>query len=539
MASFDHDVIVIGSGFGGAVSACRLAEAGMKVLVLERGRRWSPDTYPRDPGDAWLWNQDQPEHFNGWADLRTFSDMWVAAGAGVGGGSLIYANVSVDAKPEVFDKKWPTGVDHATLKPYYDRVGLMLGLSPIPDNQLTARYWLMKEGAEKLGWGDRFHKVPLAVSFDPGFDPERAPARADSHSRPWTNQHGVQQGTCVHCGNCDIGCQVKAKNTLDLNYLAVAERHGAEIRPLHLVVMVEPLGAAESTSSGGAAGGYRVHFDRLESGERHRGSATAARVILAAGSIGSTELLLRSRDEFRMLPRLSARLGKGWAFNGDFVTPTFYKGRKVSPSHGPTISSAIDLLDGVYKNQALFIEDGGMPNLAADFIAQRLKRLPGGRLGKLWKELGRHADVQDPLDGLMPWFGQAVDAADGELYLGRLWYMPWRRTLKMHWDYQASEATVNAMVEVHEQLSAATGGTPFVPPTWTVAKNLITPHPLGGCNMADSANDGVVDGYGQVFNYPGLHVMDGATLPRAIGLNPSKTIAALAERGAERIVKTA
>ena len=536
MPKFDHDAIVIGSGFGGAVSACRLAEAGQRVLVLERGRRWTPDTYPRAPGDAWLWRQDQPEHFNGWADLRTFSDMWVAAGAGVGGGSLIYANVSVEAKPEVFDAKWPAGINHPTLKPYYDRVAHMMGVQVLPDNQLTARYRLMQEGAEKCGWGDRFHKVPLAVSFDPGFDPERAPARDDSHSVPFTNIHGVQQGTCVHCGNCDIGCQVKAKNTLDLNYLAVAEQHGAEIRPLHLVVKLEPLGGATNAVAGG---GWRVHFDRLDGGQRLRSSATAQRVVLGAGSIGSTELLLRCRDEFRTLTGLSSQLGKGWAFNGDFVTPAFYKNRKVSPSHGPTISSAIDLLDGVYKKQALFIEDGGLPNLAADFIRQRLKKLPGGRLRQLWADLGGHADAQDPLSDMMPWFGQAVDAADGELYLGRLWYMPWRRTLKMHWDYRASEATVNAMIEVHQMLSAATGGTPFVPPTWTLAHNLITPHPLGGCNMADSADKGVVDGHGQVFGHPGLYVMDGAILPRAIGLNPSRTIAALAERGVERILATA
>lgn len=532
MAHFDHDAIVIGSGFGGAVAACRLAEAGMKVLVLERGRRWTPDTYPRKPTDDWLWNQDQPQLFNGWADLRTFSDMWVAAGAGVGGGSLIYANVSVEAKPEVFDHRWPQGITHATLKPHYDRVAQMMDVAPIPDNQLTARYWLMKEGAEKLGWGERFHKVPLAVSFDPDFDPQRAPARDDCHSKPFTNRHGMGQGTCVHCGNCDIGCQVKAKNTLDLNYLAVAERHHAEIRPLHLVMKIEPLGDAPGS-------GYRVHFDRLEGGQRHPGSATAARVVLAAGSIGSTELLLRCRDQHRTLPRLSGRLGKGWAFNGDFVTPSFHATRAVSPSHGPTISSAIDLLDGVYKGQALFIEDGGLPNLAAEFIRQRLKQLPGGKLKRFWQDLGGHADVQDPLNNLMPWFGQAVDAANGELYLGRLWYMPWRRTLKMHWDYRASEATVDAMVEVHQKLAAATGGKAFVPPTWTVLKNLITPHPLGGCNMADSPDRGVVDGHGQVFGHPGLHVMDGATLPRAIGLNPSRTIAALAERGSAHIVQHA
>ena len=532
MATFDHDVIVIGSGFGGAVAACRLAQAGHKVLVLERGRRWTPETYPRDADDPWLWNQDQPHLFNGWTDLRTFSDMWVAAGAGVGGGSLIYANVSVEAKPEVFDHRWPAGITHAALKPYYDRVAQMMDVQCIPDNQLTARYWLMKEGAEKLGWGNRFHKVPLAVNFDPQFDPERAPARDDCHTIYKPNQHGVVQGTCVHCGNCDIGCQVKAKNTLDLNYLAVAERHHAEIRPLHLAMRIEPLGAG----GGGTGGGYRVHYDDVGGGQRRPGSLTAQRVIVAAGSIGSTELLLRSRDQYGTLPRLSGQLGKGWAFNGDFVTPAFYGNRKVSPSHGPTISSAIDLLDGHFKGQPLFIEDGGVPNLAAEFVRQRIKGLRGGKLRQLWQELAEHADVQDPLDNMMPWFGQAVDAANGELYLGRLWYMPWRRTLKMNWDYRPSEATVEAMIAAHKALSAATGGTPFVPPTWTVLKNLITPHPLGGCNMGNTVADGVVDGHGQVFNYPGLYVMDGATLPRAIGLNPSRTIAALAERGAEHIV---
>ena len=436
----------------------------------------------------------------------------------------------------MFDARWPKGIDHPALKPYYDRVGHMLGLQLLPDNQLTARYLLMKEGAEKCGWGERFHKVPLAVSFDPDFDPERAPARDDSHSKPFINIHGVAQGTCVHCGNCDIGCQVKAKNTLDLNYLAVAEKHGAEIRPLHLVIKLEALGDGSDKSTGS---GWRVHFDRRDGGERIAGSLTAQRVIVAAGSIGSTELLLRCRDEHGTLPDLSPRLGKGWAFNGDFVTPAFYQGRKVSPSHGPTISSAIDLLDGVYKKQALFIEDGGVPNLAADFIRERLKMLPGGKLKQLWAGLGGHADVQDPLSNMMPWFGQAVDAADGELYLGRLWYAPWRRTLKLNWDYRASEDTVNAMVEVHKMLTAATGGTAFVPPTWTLANNLITPHPLGGCNMADSIEQGVVDGHGQVFGHPDLYVMDGATLPRAIGLNPSRTIAALAERGVERIVQQA
>lgn len=530
MSRLDFDAVIIGSGFGGSVSACRLAQAGQKVLVLERGRRWTPETYPREPNDPWLWNQDHPEHLNGWADLRTFADMWVAAGAGVGGGSLIYASVSVEAKPEVFDDpRWPQGLNYARLKPYYDRVAGMLDVQTLPDNQLNPRFHLMKEAAEANGWGDRFHKVPLAVRFDPAYDPNRPDPRGDQHTVYSNNPQGRQQGTCVHCGNCDIGCQVHAKNTLDLNYLAEAENHGAEIRPLHLVHAVEPLDRDGS-------GGWRVRFDRIADGERHPGSVTAQRVILAAGSIGSTELLLRSRDQYGTLHGLSPRLGHGWAFNGDFVTPTFYADRKLSPSHGPTISCAIDLLDGKVDGAALFIEDGGVPNMTGNFIRQRMKKPGWGKLRGFWKGLGQVTDADDPLDGMMPWFGQAVDAADGQLYLGRPWYAPWRRTLKMHWDYRASEAVVDAMVKTHERLSEATGGKAFIPPTWTVLKNLITPHPLGGCNMADSHERGVVDGHGRVHGYQHLYVMDGSTLPRAIGLNPSRTIAALAERNVEYLL---
>jgi cholesterol oxidase len=400
----------------------------------------------------------------------------------------------------------------------------MLDVQELPDNQLTERFKLMREAAQECGWGDRFRKLPLAVSFDPQWHESLPDAHNDRHSTPFTNAHGRPQGTCVHCGNCDIGCQVSAKNTLDLNYLAAAENKGAQILPLHLVVALEPRGT-----------GWCVHADKLEHGQRERACFTAQRVLLGAGSIGSTELLLRCRDQHRTLPALSPKLGQGWAFNGDFVTPTFFTSRKISPSHGVTISCAIDLLDRSAEGQALFIEDGGVPNLAADFIQRRLKRRHYGKLRSFWKELAQAVNAADPLSNMMPWFGQGIDAADGRLYLGRLWYAPWRRTLRMDWKYQRSEAVVNAMVAVHKQLSAATGGTPWVPPTWTYLKNLVTPHPLGGCNMGITAADGVVDANGCVFGYENLYVMDGAAIPRAIGLNPSRTIAALAERNVERV----
>lgn len=520
-----YDVIVVGSGFGGAVAACRLAEKGMRVLILERGRRWEPKDYPRKPEDAWVWDDSRPEKCNGWLDFRFFKDMWVAQGSGVGGGSLIYANVSIEAKPDVFDNGWPEEITYQALKPYYDKVGKMLNVQTLPESQATERYKLMKEGAEKLGYGARFQPVPLAVTFHSDWSYQLDDRFSETHSKRWVNPQGQEQGTCVHCGNCDIGCQVRAKNTLDLNYLPWAERHGAEIRPLHRVRYLEP-----------EKSGYRVHFDRIERGRFLPGSEAAARVILSAGSLGSTELLLRSRDQYKTLPKISPFLGRNWSSNGDFLTPAFYRDRHLTPPHGPTISCAIDFLDGSVDRQRFFVEDGGFPDLLINYLKAKIKT--GAKHSKIHlflQGLGRVIDEKSPLSNVMPWFGQGIDAADGRLYLGRAWPFFWRKTLKLDWDIKRSEEAINALINMHKRLSEATGGTPWVPPTWTVLKNLITPHPLGGCNMGVTPECGVVDHRGEVFGYKNLYVADGAIIPEAIGLNPSRTIAALAERIADLI----
>jgi cholesterol oxidase len=519
------DVVVIGSGFGGAVTACRLAEKGMKVMVLERGRRWDPSEYPRDLDDDWIYDPDEPEKQNGWLDFRMFDDMSVAQGAGVGGGSLIYANVSIEAKPHLFDHGWPPEITYAELKPYYDIVGRMMNVQTIPDNQLTKRFLLMKEGAEALGYGDRFLKLPMAVSFSQNFRLDREDPFNDKHSEPFTNEQGQQQGTCVHCGNCDIGCQVKAKNTLDLNYIPVAEKHGAEVRPLHVVRTITP-----------EANGYAVRFDRIQDGRLVPGAVSARRVIVAAGSLGSTELLLRCRDQYKTLPGISRFLGRNWSSNGDFLTPAFYDDRTISPTQGTTISSAIDFLDGAVDNAQFFIEDGGFPNVLRNYIQAKIKS--GATLRKnriLVAAIKGLFNEDDPLNNVMPWFAQGIDAADGVLSLKRIWYMPWRRRLSMDWEIDRSEPTIDAIVNMHKRLAKATRGNPWVPPTWSVLKNLITPHPLGGCNVGRTPADGVVNHLGEVFGYPNLYVADGAIIPEAIGLNPSRTIAALAERIAKHI----
>lgn len=524
----DFDAVVIGSGFGGSVMACRLSEAGYRVVVLERGRRWDKTTYPREPTDAWIWDQDSPEHRNGWIDLRIFPRMSVAQGAGVGGGSLIYASVSVEPPAETFEQGWPREITSDQLRPYYARVGEMLDVQRLPESQWTARTKLMKEAAAAIGHADRFKTVDLAVTFDPNWTYEQDDPHDPSRSKRFMNRQGREQGTCVHLANCDIGCEVGAKNTLDLNYLARAEDHGADIRPLHLVRNVEP-----------GDSGYRVHFDELIDGGRKSGSVSGRIVIVAGGSLNSTELLLRARDEFGTLPGVSSTLGHNWSSNGDFVTPAWYSGRQIFPTRGPTISSAIDFLaEHDVDGQQMFIEDGGFPNLLSDWLLKQSSHFPRSFRHAMLVRAFRYALRREaPLREVMPWFAQGRDAANGHLRLRKRWW--WFGSLQLHLDWNVSESRklMDGIVAMHRKLSTSTGGRPYTPPTWTWAKDLITPHPLGGCNMGNGPESGVVDHKGEVFGYRNLFVVDGSTVPEALGLNPSKTIAALAERSASIITR--
>lgn len=560
--STDYDAIILGSGFGGSVTALRLSQAGYKVLVLERGRRWqSPDfprpqadatDYPRQLTDPWLWDQSNPERFNGWVDFRVFPNMTVAAGAGVGGGSLIYANVSVEAAPQSFEQGWPREITWEEITTYYQMVGDMLDVQKVPENQLTSRFQLVREGAQAIGEGKRFMPLELAVSFDPewSYDPINGESpRQLKYSKRFTNKHGFEQGKCVHLGNCDIGCEAQAKNVLEYNYLGLAENAGAVVRPLHMAAKI----AAQD-------GGYRVFYDRIDPKARRRqsGSSTGRLVILACGSLGSTELLLRCRDEFGTLPRISRFLGHNWSSNGDFLTPAIHE-RAASPTHGPTISGAIDFVQEPYEGERFFIQDGGFPDLLGNQLRRR--SLQGRhRLVKAFLDFAHQMlpqadpndDERDPLSALMPWFAQGQDYADGLLKLRRKFWIFGKRELFLEWDIQQSEKTIETIIRMHERLAKATGGKTLVPPTWTLFKDLITPHPLGGCNMSDppgqgrvwtdgrgrqrKSDEGVVDHKGEVFGYRNLFVADGAVIPEAIGRNPSRTIAALAERVAKHIV---
>ena len=517
----DYDAIVIGSGFGGSVSACRLAQAGARVLVLERGRRWDRATYPSVTGKDWLWDQHNPTAHNGWIDLRVFEHMAVAQGAAVGGGSLIYANISAVPARSVFDAGWPHEITYDDLAPHYATVGRVMNVQPVPANQWTPRMHLMRDAADAIDAGERFRLLDLAVSFDPAFDNAAPPAGDVSRTSWHRNAQGVEQGTCVHCGNCDIGCPVDAKNTLDRTYLALAESHGAEVRPLHLVTAI----AQDGT-------GWRVSYQDLASAGR-AGQATADRVVLAAGSLGSTEMLLRCRDVLKTLPNISQRLGHGWSSNGDFLTPAVYRDRQPQPANGPTITCAIDFLDRSRDGQSFWIQDGGFPNLLADLMAAAGTAHPAMQAFCNW--LRSEVLTRAPLDNVMPWFAQGVDAANGQLRLRRRFEVVGDWDLTLDWDVEQSRKLMDAIVRTHQELSRATDGDPLVPPSWSLMHYLITPHPLGGCGMGADPSTGVVDHLGEVFGYPNLFVLDGAIVPEAVGVNPSRTIAALAERAMQTV----
>jgi cholesterol oxidase len=524
--SKQFDVIVIGSGFGGAVTACRLAEAGARVLVLERGRRWTVKTYPRGSDDAWVYEHTKPEKANGWLDLRFYPGMAVVMGAGVGGGSLCYSSVVIEANPERFAQGWPAEITHAELVPYYDKVRQMLAVRAIPTGQLTNRYKLLARGARAIGHTDRFKSLPLALSFDPEWNYDLPNPLDHSHSKPFINGQGQEQGTCIHLGNCDIGCDVKAKNTLDFNYIPQAERHGAEVRPLHIVRYVEPTGQ-----------GYRVVFDQIKDGELVRGAESAERVVLAAGSLGSTELLLRSRDQYHTLPNVSRFLGQRWSANANVLTPAFYpKDADLQQSIGPTISGGLEFMDGAIQGQRFMIEDDGFPNMLLNAMTDKVRSGRSGLLARaLRSHLQRGLDEQNPTRNLMVWLGAGVDAADGQLSLGREWFRPWRRDIKLKWNSAKSAPVINAILTIQKQLSEATGGKLSIPLYWRILRSMVTVHPLGGCCMGTTAENGVVNHFGEVFGHPHLYVADGAIIPQPIGRNPSMTIAALAERIATSI----
>jgi len=513
-----YDAVVVGSGFGGAVSACRLAQAGLSVAVLERGRRYDTSAFPRDTtrlDSGWLWERGQ-----GIFDVRPLNDVMVVQAAGYGGGSLVYANVQYRPPAELFDHGWPDGFNRAELDPYYDLVAYMLDVCPVAQDQpngLPPKTVLMEKVASDLGRSGQFFRPNLAVNFG---DP----------ARPRRNKFGVKQAGCSHCGECDIGCNTHAKNTLDLNYLAVAEQHGATV-----------VTQCEARHIASDADGYVVHFTDHVSGAD--GQVAAPQVFVCAGAVNSTELLLRSRDQHGALRNVSDRLGAGYSGNGDFLAFAFDTSpAPYLPSRGPTITTALVYDDKSPTERTWFaFEDGGYPRTAAALL-QLLNAdrtwLSGADLVR--DDIGSAASHARELTQRL-----ATDSDHAAVFLvmgrdranGTISFMPGADRICVHWDIPSNLPLYVQESAFCNDVAGALGGRYAANPAWTYLRQPVSVHNLGGCTMGQSPEQGVVDPDGEVFGHPGLHVLDGAILPSATGANPSHTIAAVAERCIERAIR--
>lgn len=517
----DFDVLIVGSGYGGAVCAARLAAArrrGVRIAVLERGREWAPGTFPahltsfnplaRRP--SWLGEQlsRNPLGLYGFYD---HGDVEVVVGSGLGGTSLINCAVAMEAEEAVFGQAaWPTPLrDRRELWSYYRRARRMLHARPTPGDRFPPKLQVHLDTAAALRaqgvWTAPARPVDLAVTFS---------AR--------TGGQGMRQQGCVQCGDCVTGCNVGAKNSVDMNYLPLAWVHGAE---MFTQVEVEHVDRADDL--------HRVHYlHRPDHGREERGSLTARVLILAAGTLGTTEILLRSRQRRGLA--LSDWLGRGFSANGNylgFVDYQYSDSEVFTNSGGVGIrSGAPEMPVGTAIQGAIDFRQPGRPlprRVLIEDLAHPSAHAPGVSLLML-------ADLNRAITLL----GCGHDTAGGELRLDG------GNGIAVRWPDYERQASHTETIAVMREYATIHGGRfkPFTP-----ARNY-TAHPLGGCRMADTVTDGVVDHAGRVFDassgnpragavHRGLYVVDGSILPTALGNNPLLTITALAERAAERIVR--
>lgn len=556
------DAVVVGSGFGGSVMAYRLAQAKLRVCVLERGKAYPPNSFPRSPyrmkSNFW----DPSAGLHGMFNIWSFQGIDAVVSSGLGGGSLIYANVMLRKDEKTFVKEdlsnggyeyWP--VTRADLERHYDTVERMQNaqvypLDQSPYNQ-TRKTIALQEAAEKLHMD--WSLLKLAVTFHNEGEP---PVPGELIREEYPNIHKRTRVTCRLCGECDLGCNYGSKNTLDYTYLSAANRLGALIRTSCEVRSFEPR----------EGGGYAIHYvehDLSREGQKletHNPTMlplqtiTADRLILSAGTFGTTFLLLKNRSAF---PSLSSALGTHFSSNGDLVNfaakcSDQSNGQRVprliESSYGPVITSAItfpDALDGG-EGRGFYIQDGGYPD-SIDWMLQVLNSPSNTdeaihvalRRIKEWLYRDEETDVSGTVSEL---FGTSELSSSLFVMLGMGRDIPNGRMslhdglLQLDWIKKKSGPYFDMVREKMREITQTLGGEYIDDPLWYFNR-VISAHPLGGCPMGRNSNEGVVDSYGRVFNYPGLYIADGSVMPGPVGANPSLTIAALAERFAEHIIE--
>jgi cholesterol oxidase len=523
-SAHDYDFVVVGSGFGGSVSALRLAEKGYKVLVLEAGKRWRTQDFPKSNWNVrkFLW---MPALFcYGIQRMTLLRDVLVLSGAGVGGGSLVYACTHLVPEDGAFQRgTWPQGIDwKRALAPHYQTAKRILGVTATPHR------WpgddALQDFARSIGREETFGPTDVAILFG-----ERAGQQVGD---PYFGGEGPDRATCTYCGGCMVGCRHGAKNTLDKNYLWFAERLGTEVRPETQVTGLEEDGQ----------GGWRVHTRSATAKLFKRARTIRARgVVLSAGALGTTELLLKCRDE-GMLPRLSPALGSYVRTNSEVICGATSRQKDADYSKGIAIASSFHPDPDTCVEVVRYPKGSDVMSFLGTLLVD-----DGTRLTRPMKWAA--TCLRHPIDfvrTLIP-FGWAqhstivlvMQSVENSLKLvrARRWFWPFGKALTSQRD--PGQPAIPAYIAVANQaarhIAERTGAFPSSSINEVVLNVPTTAHILGGAAMGTTPADGVVDARNRVFGYDNLYVVDGSMIPANLGVNPSLTITAMAEHAMSHI----
>ena len=525
MSNYDYDYIIIGSGFGGSVSALRLTEKGYSVGVMEMGRRWTSENLPKTNWQLkdYFWNP--VVGLRGFFRMRGFSHVMVVHGNAVGGGSITYANTLLVPPDHIWDDGTWAGLDDwkRVMPAHYATAKRMLGVTS--NKILGPADYALRQAAIDQGCGDTFYPTDVGVFFG-----DEGAIQGQLYSDPYFEGAGPDRNSCIGCGGCMVGCRYNAKNSLDKNYLYLAEKNGAQIYAETKVVDVKPLNSKTDGEDG-----YEVYTVNSLSRSSTARRFTARHVIFAAASLGTQELLFQLKE--KSLPNISDQLGKRVRTNAESLIAVRFPGSKDNMSDGIAIGS------GIYIDQHTHIEATRYPK-GSDFFSTMMTAMTGGTPGwtriVLWLWTMVLMFIRGPFkffQAFRPhdWARTTIiflvmQTIDGHLNMRwrRPWYNPFIKVLQSEGDPiptfipQANDFAI--------KMAKTMGGIPLSMTTEILLNIPTTAHCMGGAGMGATAETGVIDHQNRVFGYQNLYVCDASMLGANLGVNPSLTITALAER---------
>ncbi len=521
---FDFDFVVIGSGFGGSVSALRLAEKGYRVAVMEMGRRWTPENLPRTSWSIHRWFWRPQLGLRGFFNIRFFRHATIFHGCAVGGGSITYACTLLSPPEKVWDAgSWKALADWKSEMPrHYETASRMLGVTK--NGIFGPADHLLKKAADQTGVGQTFYGTNVGIF--------QSAEEGETFSDPYFGGRGPQRSSCIGCGGCMMGCRHGAKNTLDRNYLYLAEKQGARIFAETRVFNVKPINGTIDGHDG-----YEISTVESTSWiHRHPVQFTCRGVVFSASALGTMELLFKLREK-GSLPALSSQVGRHVRTNSESLIGVR------TPGDSEDVSQGIAIGSGIYIDEHTHIEAVRYPkgSDAMGFLTTILTNgRPGPRRIALWIKNVMASLLRHPIKTvrvLQP-YGWAkeflillcMQALDGEIEMRwqRPWFWPFKKVLVSRGEKVPTY--IPKANQFAEKLAEITGGFPMSMLPEILFDVPGTAHCIGGCVIADSSTHGVIDSHHRVFHYKNMYICDGSVVAANLGVNPSLTITALAER---------